>query len=205
VGNLNPLEINISGDEVPVDNERIKIEGSTGLDINGTYFVESLGSGNYRLYSDLALGNPVDASSFTGTYGAGSADVKLSRGTYIDALGYGDGKFFAGNDDEEVFVCSSLNQDLIWTKVDDKNNSFEFWNDVDYGDFEGNTNVVPVTSNGCVRKLLCNKGLDANGNKIFTCATWRRFRVNCPKVNFQCSSLSEAWVAAVTVCRQRLF
>jgi hypothetical protein len=188
------------------DNEKIIIEGSTGLDINGTYFVESLGSGNYRLYSDSALGNPVDASSLTGTYDAGSADAKLSRGTYIDALGYGDGKFFAGNDDEEVFVCSSLNmQDLIWTKVDDKNNSFEFWNDVDYGDFEGNTNVASVTSNSCVRKLFCNKGLDANGNKIFTCATWRKFSANCPKVNFQCNPLSEAWVAAITVCNQRLF
>jgi len=208
VGNLNPLEINISGDEVPQDNEKIIIEGSTGLDIDGTYFVESLGSGNYRLHSESSLGNPVNASSLTGTYNAGSADAKLSRGTFIDALGYGDGKFFAGNDDEEVFMCSSFTNEggnLIWTKVDDKNDSFIFWNDVDYGDFEGNTNMIPITSNGCVRKLLCNKGLDANGNKIFTCATWRRFRVNCPKVNFQCSSLSEAWVAAVTVCRQRLF
>jgi hypothetical protein len=208
VGNLNPLEINLSGDNLPVNNEKIRIEGSTGLDINGAYFVESLGSGNYRLHSDYDLENVIDASSLTGTYDTGSADAKMSRGTYIDALGYGDGKFFAGNDDDEVFICSSFNtneENLVWTKVDDQNNSFLFWNDVDYGDFESNTNVAPVTSNSCVRKLFCNKGLDANGNKIFTCATWRRFRVNCPKVNFQCSSLSEAWVAAVTVCRQRLF
>jgi hypothetical protein len=206
VGNLNPLEINISGDVVPVDNERIIIEGSTGLVINGTYFVESLGSNNYRLYLDSALTNPMDASSLTGTYDAGSADVTMSRGNYIDALGYGDGNFFAGNDDDEVFVCSSFNEEeLIWTKVDDRNSSFLFWNDVDYGDFEGNTNVAPVTSNSCVRKLFCNKGLDANGDKIFTCATWRRFNANCPKVNFQCNSLSAAWVAAITVCNQRLF
>ena len=208
VGNLNPLEINISGDEVPEDNEKIIIEGSTGLVIDGAYFVESLGSNNYRLYLDSALMNPMNASSLTGTYDAGSADAKLSSGTYIDALGYGDGKFFAGNDDEEVFVCSSFTNEggnLIWTKVDDRNNSFLFWNDVDYGDFEGNTNVVPVTSNSCVRKLLCNKGIDANGDKIFTCATWRKFSANCPKVNFQCNPLSEAWVAAITVCNQRLF
>jgi hypothetical protein len=207
VSNLNPLEINLSGDNLPPNNEKIIIEGSTGLAINGVYFVESLGSDNYRLYLDLDLENSMDASALSGTYDAGSATVKMSRGSYIDALGYGDGKFFAGNDDEEVFVCSSfINEgNLVWTKVDDKNNSFLFWNDVDYGDFESNTNVAPVTSNSCVRKLFCNKGLDANGNKIFTCATWRRFRVNCPKVNFQCSSLSEAWVAAVTVCRQRLF
>jgi hypothetical protein len=208
VGNLNPLEINMSGDEVPEDNEKIIIEGSTGLVIDGTYFVESLGSNNYRLYLDSALMNPMNASSLTGTYDAGSADAKLSSGTYIDALGYGNGKFFAGNDDDEVFMCSSFTNEggnLIWTKVDDKNNSFLFWNDVDYGDFEGNTNVVPVTSNSCVRKLLCNKGLDANGDKIFTCATWRKFSANCPKVNFQCNPLSEAWVAAITVCNQRLF
>lgn len=74
--------------------------------------------------------------------------------------------------------------------------------------------VPAITGNKCVgsytdgspyRKHYCLKGLDANGDKIFTCATWRKFRVNCPKINFQCSALSEAWVAAVTVCRQRLY
>jgi hypothetical protein len=34
---------------------------------------------------------------------------------------------------------------------------------------------------------------------LYHTAAWNQ------KVNFQCSSLSEAWVAAVTVCRQRLF
>ena len=206
VSNLNPLEINISGDELPTNNERIIIEGSTGLVIDDVYFVQALGPDSYRLYSDVGLENPVDASSLTGTYDAGSANAKMSRGTYIDALGYGNGKFFAGNDDEEVFLCSSLTNEggyLIWTKVDDRNNSFEYWNDVDYGDF--NTNVAPVTSNSCVRKLFCNKGLDTNGDKIFTCSTWRRFSANCPKSNSQCSSLSSAWVAAITVCNQRLF
>ena len=208
VENLNPLEINIEpvDGNAPTNNERIIIEGSTGLVIDDVYFVENLGFGYYRLYSDVSLLNPVDASSLTGTYDAGSANAKMSRGNYIDALGYGNGKFFAGNDDEEVFLCSSLTDEggyLIWTKVDDRNNSFEYWNDVDYGDF--NTNVAPVTSNSCVRKLFCNKGLDTNGDKIFTCATWRRFSANCPKSNSQCSSLSSAWVAAITVCNQRLF
>lgn len=138
VNNLNPLEVNISGDNLPINNEKIKIEGSTGLAIDGVYFVESLGSGNYRVYSDLDLENVIDASGLSGTYGAGSGTVVMSRGTYIDALGYGDGKFFAGNDDEEVFVCSSFGEgDLVWTKVDDQNNSFVYWNDVSYGDFDG--------------------------------------------------------------------
>lgn len=76
-------------------------------------------------------------------------------------------------------------------------------------------NAVPaITGNKCVgtyadgtpnRKLYCLKGTDNNGDPIYTCATWRKFRVNCPKVNFLCSSLSEAWVAAVTVCNQKLF
>jgi hypothetical protein len=74
--------------------------------------------------------------------------------------------------------------------------------------------VPAITGNKCVgsyrngsplRKLYCLKGVDRNGNEIHTCATWRRFRVNCPKINFQCNSLSEAWVAAATVCRQRLY
>ena len=139
VTNLNPLEINLSGDNLPINNEKIRIEGSTGIDINGAYFVESLGSGNYRLHSDSALENVIDASSLTGTYSAGSGAVVMSRGTYIDALGYGDGKFFVGNDDDEVFICSSFiaEENLVWTKVDDQNNSFAFWNDVSYGDFDG--------------------------------------------------------------------
>lgn len=74
--------------------------------------------------------------------------------------------------------------------------------------------VTPLTGNKCVGnyadgtpniQLYCYKGDDNNGAPIYTCATWRKFRVNCPKVNYQCSNLSEAWVAAVTVCNQRLF
>jgi hypothetical protein len=74
--------------------------------------------------------------------------------------------------------------------------------------------VPPITGNKCVgayndgspnRKLYCLKGYDDNDDPIYTCATWRKFRVNCPKVNFLCSNLSEAWVAAVTVCNQKLF
>ena len=147
VTNLNPLEINISGDNLPINNEKITIYGATDStpgaspgfeNLDGSYFVESLGLGNYRLYTDSDLESPVDASSWIGSYNEGSGSAFMSRGAYIDALGYGDGKFFAGNDDEEVFVCSSFNtneENLVWTKVDDQNNSFAFWNDVSYGDF----------------------------------------------------------------------
>lgn len=74
--------------------------------------------------------------------------------------------------------------------------------------------VTPVTANKCQGtyedgtpnvNMYCLKGEDDLGEPIYTCATWRKFRVNCPKINYQCSNLSEAWVAAATVCRQRLF
>jgi len=74
--------------------------------------------------------------------------------------------------------------------------------------------VTPITGNKCIGNhedgtpnlnLYCQKGVDEESEPIYTCATWRKFRVNCPKVNFQCSNLSEAWVAAITVCNQRLF
>jgi hypothetical protein len=73
--------------------------------------------------------------------------------------------------------------------------------------------VTPTTANKCKGtfadglpnlKHYCNKGLDSEGDPIYTCTTWRSFRANCPKSNVQCSSLSEAFVAAVTVCNQRL-
>lgn len=74
--------------------------------------------------------------------------------------------------------------------------------------------VLPVTANKCVGnyendepniQLYCNKGLDDQGDPIYTCATWRKFRVQCPKLNSVCSTQSEAWVPAITVCNQRLF
>lgn len=37
------------------------------------------------------------------------------------------------------------------------------------------------------------------------CGGWRYFLANCPKGNMMCSGMSGAWVAATTVCRQRLF
>lgn len=166
VGNLNPLEVNISGDNLPMNNEKIKIEGSTGLNIDGVYFVESLGSGNYRLYINIDLENVMDASALTGTYGAGSGTAVMSRGTYIDALGYGDGNFFAGNDDEEVFICSSINEgNLVWINVDDQNNSFVYWNDVSYGDFNGcSTTNIQLELSPDNPETIPNYKYDGEGN-----------------------------------------
>ena len=69
--------------------------------------------------------------------------------------------------------------------------------------------VIPVSANKCVGsyenndpniQLYCLKS-----DATYTCATWRKFRVQCPKVNQLCSTQSEAWVAAITVCNQALF
>lgn len=77
-----------------------------------------------------------------------------------------------------------------------------------------NQTVVPVSGNNCRGKFpngdpdirfKCVKKLDNDGAPVFTCSTFRYFRVSCPKLNQQCSSLSGAYVAAVTVCNQKLF
>jgi hypothetical protein len=74
--------------------------------------------------------------------------------------------------------------------------------------------VTPVSANHCKGKfadgtpdvqLYCLKGFDDQGDPIYTCAKWRKFRVSCPKLNQLCSNLSEAWVAAITVCNQHLY
>lgn len=69
--------------------------------------------------------------------------------------------------------------------------------------------VTPTTSNKCVGtftdgtpniNLYCEK-TDAS----HVCATWRNFVAACPKLNQLCGGKSSAWVAAITVCNQRLF
>lgn len=74
--------------------------------------------------------------------------------------------------------------------------------------------VTPVSGNRCKGtfadgtpnvQLYCLKGQDSNALPIYTCATWRYFKVQCPKVNVLCNSLSGGWVAAITVCNQHLY
>ena len=44
-------------------------------------------------------------------------------------------------------------------------------------------------------------------NGTYTTVTWRIFYPRCPKVNVQglCNAKAGAYVAAITVCTQRLF
>jgi len=151
IENLNPLQITFTSNEEPNNNEKITVANSSGLtDLDGVYFIKDMGSGVYELHETKELNSSIDASSWTGSYVNSSATVTLSHGTYIDALGYGDGKFFAGNDDEEVFLCSTFfaggegPAELSWVEVEDLNDSLVYWNDVDYGDFEG---CSPTTYN----------------------------------------------------------
>jgi hypothetical protein len=74
--------------------------------------------------------------------------------------------------------------------------------------------VTPVSANRCVGsfkdgtpniRLYCQKELDDQGDPVITCATWRKFRVQCPKLNQLCSTQSEAFLPAITVCIQKLF
>lgn len=47
--------------------------------------------------------------------------------------------------------------------------------------------------------------LPQNCASLSKCGGWKFFLANCPKTNMMCSSLSGAWVAAVTVCNQQLY
>lgn len=181
-----PVTISTTGDYSPLNGERITISGATGLpDINESYFVYGLGNNVYRLYSNSDLTSEVYGDSWSGSYNHNSATIKLSRGTYIDALGYGDGKFFAGNDDEQVFVCDAFAGDfnpnttnLNWQKVEDLNDSLQYWNDVDYGDNNCNQqtytlNLVPQHPETLPNYKFYGEGnmdtsiiIDKNGNKV---------------------------------------
>lgn len=73
--------------------------------------------------------------------------------------------------------------------------------------------TTPTPGNGCIGtyangdpdiRLKCLKETTDDGD-VFNCSTMRLFRVNCSKINRQCNSISSAYVAAITVCSQRLW
>lgn len=74
--------------------------------------------------------------------------------------------------------------------------------------------IPPLSGNKCKGKnedgtsnvqFYCLKGNDNGGDPIFTCTKWRKFKADCPRGNYQCNAISEAWVAAVTICTQKIF
>jgi len=42
-------------------------------------------------------------------------------------------------------------------------------------------------------------------NGVYTTTAWRYFYANCPATNRLCSGSSGAYVAAITICTQRLW
>lgn len=57
---------------------------------------------------------------------------------------------------------------------------------------------------GVLTTLKQHCGLpNSAGNKM--CGGWKYFLANCPRNNQLCSGMSGGWVAAITVCGQRLF
>ena len=139
--------------------EKFTITGSSVEGYNGTFYI----NGSYFVYTDAELTTPFDTSGldpFTGT-----ATLTWSHGQYIDALGFANGYIYCANDDEQVFRGEFSDSGggsidtLTWTKVDDKNNSLEYWNDLSYyGSFNSGVTVNRLT-NGAYQVSLSNTGV----------------------------------------------
>lgn len=109
-------------------------QGTTDQSYNGTYYIKQVGSFGgytYELYTDQALTTPW----LTHTYWPVNTDtgtITWSHGEYLDALGYANGHFYVGNDNEQIFRSEFVEGSLTWTKVSDLDNSLMYWNDIAY-------------------------------------------------------------------------
>jgi hypothetical protein len=129
---LNPGEkITISNSEIP------------GLD--GTYYVDNPGDSTNAniLYTDSALTTP-KISQAGGTPGESNV-VTLGAGQYLDAASIINGFMYVANDDEQIFRSTD---GATWTKVDDQNNSFSYWNDIGYNPQFGQAGLSSSLTNG---------------------------------------------------------
>ncbi len=113
------------GNKSAITNEKIVLSNCTPSDYNGTYYVDN----NNFLYTNADMGTAFDSSGL-GSFESGT--LTFSHGQYIDALHYSNGKFYAGNDDEEMFV--STDGGATWTITDTFTGSPgdpEYMNDID--------------------------------------------------------------------------
>jgi hypothetical protein len=115
----NKYQLSLTSNTSHANGEKITISGSSVTEYNGVYFLDS----NYFLYIDFELITPwiPEVAAFSGT-----ANLTWSHGQYIDAMDYVNGYFYIGNDNEQIARSNDL---INWTIVDDRNNSFEYWND----------------------------------------------------------------------------
>jgi hypothetical protein len=118
--------ITYTGQQYQAIGEKFVISGSSVDAYNGTYYIGADGA----MFTDFELTIPFDTSAIESNF-TGTATITWSHGTYIDSLGHANNAFYAGNDDEEIFK-GQFGEGLYWTKVDDKNNSLEYWNDFGY-------------------------------------------------------------------------
>jgi hypothetical protein len=109
----------------PYMSQKIVISNAVPSSFNGTFYVNTDSS---KLYTDVTLETPFDTSEMDEFV---SATATLSRGEFIDGLGFGLGKFIAANDDEEIFKSTNLQ---TWTQVYNsiEGGDFVFWNDIDF-------------------------------------------------------------------------
>jgi hypothetical protein len=123
--------------------EKFIVTGSSVTGYNGTYYLGAAGA----VFTNRELTTAFDTSAldpFTGT-----ATISWSNGQYIDALHYSGGIFYAGNDDEEVFISTNAGQ--TWTQVDTLANTSgegSFLNDIDSYVTNGLLNTGNITFNG---------------------------------------------------------
>ncbi len=113
------------------DGEKIVISDLVGF--NGTYYINAAN----ELFTDQARTTPFDATLLTYTSGG---TLTFNHGEYIDALHYSSGKFYAGNDSEEMFV--SNDGGATWTLTDTLSGGAgeeEYVNDIDSYVTEGSS------------------------------------------------------------------
>jgi hypothetical protein len=122
--------------------EKFVISGSSVEAYNGTYYIGADGA----MFTDIEMTTPFDSSAIESNF-TGTATLTWSHGTYIDSLGFANNAFYAGNDDEEIFK-GQFGEGLYWTKVDDKNNSLEYWNDFAYYPEFGSSGSNQLTNSG---------------------------------------------------------
>jgi hypothetical protein len=118
----------------PSMSQKIVISNAVPSSFNGTFYVNTDSS---KLYTDVTLETPFDTSGMDTFV---SATATLSKGQFIDGLGFGLGKFIAANDDEEIFVSTNLQ---TWTQVYNsiEGGDFNYWNDIDFNsEWEGQSN-----------------------------------------------------------------